>query len=102
MTKMKLWTLAAAVSLGALATPAAAQGPVVCGAYEAITSSLETKHGEQQVFAGILADKSGMIWIYLSPESRTWTLLIRNGRGTCVIGHGKHGQAWRPIPGEPA
>ncbi|MEM9431836.1 MAG: hypothetical protein AAGA32_20495 [Pseudomonadota bacterium] len=88
---MKLTTglTAAAIALGTLPTtvplPAEARS---CGKRENIISRLGERYGEIQTGRG-LSHNNGMVEVYSSKETGTWTILITMPSGeTCLIAAG--------------
>ncbi len=81
---------------GALLTAgaAAAQAPA-CGPRAAIVEALRNAHGEEPAGAG-LAGGRGVIEVFASPETGSWTLLLTLATGeACLIAAG---EAWQPRP----
>lgn len=101
MTKIKLWTLAAAVSLGTLATPAAAQGPS-CAPYDQAVRILNEKFDERRVFVGLDQSGTALVEVYLAPGG-SWTMIVVDTSNTaCMAASGEAGEAVPMAAGKPA
>ncbi|HEU0220928.1 MAG TPA: hypothetical protein VFR34_01775 [Paracoccaceae bacterium] len=71
-------------------TAAAAQGQV-CGERTAIVQRLQDKYGETRQSMG-LQQNNGVVEIFASDESGTWTILVTMPNGTtCLVAAG---EAW--------
>ncbi|SFJ34407.1 hypothetical protein [Celeribacter neptunius] len=94
---MKLLSLAAFLgSLGSLiATPVLAQQN--CGSRDQVLNRLESKYGESRQSIG-LAPNSGVVEVFASPETGTWTILMTQPDGTtCLIASGQAFEAMAAI-----
>lgn len=92
--------------LCAATTPALADGtpPQACGQRDAVVERLRTNYGEERTGAG-LSDSRGIIEVYASRNTGTWTILLTlpDGR-SCLIAAGESWQVGPPpdrAPGEP-
>ena len=82
--------LAAAVLAGGVAT-----AQTVCGAREQIVSELEGTYGETRRSIG-LQQGHGIVEVYASAETGSWTILVTNTRGrSCLIASG---EAFEALP----
>ncbi len=74
------------------ATPAHAQmsgGPLVCGKRADIVRQLGEKYGETRRSMG-LADGRGVVELYASEETGSWTILITSPQGiACLMAAGQ-------------
>ncbi len=74
------------------ATPANAQmsgGPLVCGKRSDMIRQLGEKYGETRRSFG-LAGGSGVVELYASEETGSWTILLTNPQGTaCMMAAGQ-------------
>lgn len=84
MTRLATLALVAAALI---AGPAHAQS--VCGSRESIIRQLETKYGETRRSLGVQQGR-GVLEVYASSETGTWTIIITNPRGiSCLIAAGE-------------
>lgn len=86
---MRLTLISACLTVMA-AGPALAQGGV-CGPRDAIVERLQEKYGETRQSMG-LQSNNGVVEIFASDESGTWTILVTLPNGmTCLVAAG---EAW--------
>ncbi|MEM8789830.1 MAG: hypothetical protein AAGE76_16370 [Pseudomonadota bacterium] len=88
----------ALATLAAIALPAqaVAQGRA-CGDRERIIERLQAKYGETRTGAG-LASSNGVVEIFASTETGTWTILITAPSGrACLMAAGEN---WQGNPGD--
>lgn len=84
------------VKLGALAAFAvasvattSAQAQAVCGQREAIVAQLEKKYGETRRSVGLQQGR-GVVEIYASKDTGSWTILVTDTRGlSCLMAAGE-------------
>ncbi len=91
---MKIGTLLAiaATATVAFASPAAAQRPA-CGDRTKIIERLTAKYGETRQSMG-LNHNNGIVEVYASPETGTWTILMTMPTGTaCLLAAGENWDA---------
>ncbi|WP_232823011.1 hypothetical protein [Oceanibium sediminis] len=84
---------AAALLAGASASPAA-----TCGTRAEVVDRLRTDYGETRTGAG-LSGADGVIEVFASEESGTWTILLTRPNGqSCLLAAG---ESWMqgPVPG---
>lgn len=87
---MRLSTGILAALAIAQAVPATAQNNV-CGKRDTIVQRLQEKYGETRQSMG-LQRNNGVVEIFASPESGTWTILVTMPNGmTCLVAAG---EAW--------
>lgn len=87
-----------------LSTSAAAQGQMVCGNRDNIISQLEKKYGETRQAMGLQQGR-GLVEVFASEETGSWTITVTDARGTmCLMAAGKAFEADAIIakPGEGA
>ncbi len=83
---LKLVPLALAF-VAALGGPAGAQ--MVCGERKSVVAQLEEKYGETRRSIGV-QDGRGIIEVYASDKTGTWTILVTNTDGkTCLMAAGE-------------
>ena len=88
-TTFALAAAAAVCVAGAPVTDALAQGQSVCGKRPDIITQLERKYGETRQSVGVQQNR-GVVEVYASPESGSWTIIITDPRGlTCLIAAGE-------------
>lgn len=81
--------LLALAAVAATAAPAAAQQRPSCAPRAAVVESLGQKYGETRQSIG-LDDRGGMLEIFASAESGTWTVTLTAPNGqTCLIASGQ-------------
>jgi hypothetical protein len=85
--------------IAASAAPAlAATVPAACAEHDEAFAHLEAKYGER-VVAGGLASNGGHLEILVSPDGKTWSVMLTMPNGlTCLIASG---EAWEPAPAPP-
>lgn len=82
----------ALVLIFALALPAPAEAQTACGKWADIIRQLGEKYGETRRSLG-LAQGKGVIELYASEETGSWTILITSPQGTtCLIAAGENYQ----------
>jgi hypothetical protein len=90
MRNVILHPVLAALATLALAGTAAAQGNI-CGEREVIVQRLQEKYSETRQAMG-LQQNNGVVEIFASSESGTWTILVTLPNGTtCLVAAG---EAW--------
>jgi len=91
---MKRVTIASLISLGlvtGVAAPSFAQG-ASCASRTMIVDRLSKKYGETRQSAG-LNQNNGMVEVFASDDTGTWTILVTMPNGTsCLMAAGK---AWQ-------
>lgn len=91
--------------LGLAASSSAAAAAPQCAAREMVLSTLQTKYGETRRNIGIAAN-NGVIEIFASAETGTWTITITMADGTtCLVASGENFETVTeqlPAKGEPA
>ncbi|MEM9049521.1 MAG: hypothetical protein AAGC92_12470 [Pseudomonadota bacterium] len=84
---MRLFITVILTLLAFSTTPAYAQG--ICGEREAIVKRLSEKYGETRQSMG-LQRNNGVMEIFASEESGTWTILVTLPNGmTCLVAAGE-------------
>ena len=79
----------------ALAADASAEGLQACGERTQIVQRLQEKYGEARQGIGLQNDGS-MLELFVSPERRTWSLLVTLPSGmTCLAAAG---EGWEAMP----
>lgn len=103
MTKIKeIWyPIAVAVSLGALATPAAAQGPE-CAPYDQAVRILNEKFDERRVFVGLDQSGTALVEVYLAPGGSWSLVVVDTSNMACMVASGEAGEAVPMAAGKPA
>lgn len=87
MTKLSLTALAATGSLMLFSTQALAQQ--MCADRAQVLDRLESKYGESRQSIG-LAPNNGVVEVFASDETGTWTILITQPDGkSCLIASGQ-------------
>ncbi len=75
--------------LVAALTPAAAQQPRMCDARDQVVEHLAERYGETLQSMG-LHSGNGLLEVYASEETGTWTILVTSPGGTsCVVAAGE-------------
>lgn len=95
MKPTNLMLASAALAAATLMTPvsSAAQG-MVCGVRDKIVQQLEERYGETALSRGV-ARGSGIVEMYVNPESGSWTIVVTNTKGmSCLMAAG---EAFEPI-----
>lgn len=98
---MRTIITATAIAVMTAAAPATAQP--ACGPRDAIVEALERKYGETRQGMG-LQDDSGVVEIFASAETGTWTILVTLPSGiACLVSAGENWQRFdAPLAGDPA
>lgn len=80
----------AGLTLAAVAfTGTNAQAQMVCGKRESIIAQLEKKYGETRRSVGLQQGR-GIVEIYASAETGSWTILVTDTRGkSCLMAAGE-------------
>ena len=85
----KLIGLATLAGWIAISAAPVAQAQSVCGKREAIIAQLEKKYGETRRSVGIQRGR-GVVEIYASQETGSWTILVTDPRGmSCLMAAGE-------------
>ena len=80
-------TLLAGLLIAATTTSATAQ--MVCGTRERIVAELEKKYGETRRSLGLQQGR-GVVEVYASEETGSWTILVTDARGkSCLMAAGE-------------
>lgn len=83
----KLVPVAAVLAIAGLSSPAEAQ--MVCGKRDNIVSQLEKKYGETRRSVGLQQGR-GVVEVFASNETGSWTILVTDTRGTsCLMAAGE-------------
>lgn len=96
---MKAITFVAALAATALTTGAVhAQGAASCANRDLIVERLADRYGETRQSAG-LNQNNGMVEIFASEETGTWTILVTMPTGTsCLLAAGRDWQGVASLP----
>jgi hypothetical protein len=95
---VRLARASVAVLLCAL-TPAAEAETRACADRTAVVERLETRFGETRQSVG-LNDANGIVEIFASPETGTWTILVTTPDGkSCLLASGNLWEQVLPILG---
>ena len=87
-------TIAIGLAATVLATPAAFAQSASCAQRDMIVERLASKYGESRQSAG-LNQNNGMVEIFASEETGTWTILVTMPNGiSCLMAAGK---AWEGV-----
>ncbi|MFK7943372.1 MAG: hypothetical protein AB8B85_10745 [Paracoccaceae bacterium] len=79
---------ALAGGLGAVSAPQA-QAQMVCGERDSIIAQLQKKYGETRRSVGLQQGR-GVVEIYASAETGSWTILVTDTRGkSCLMAAGE-------------
>lgn len=83
---------ALAITFAGVAVPSA-QAQMVCGTRDNIIAQLEKKYGETRRSVGVQQGR-GVIEVYASVETGSWTILVTDTRGkSCLMAAGEAFQA---------
>ena len=84
---MRHTALAAIAAVAPAGTSAGAQ--MVCGEREAIISQLERKYGETRRSVGLQQQGRGVVEVYASETTGSWTILVTDTKGrSCLMAVG--------------
>lgn len=91
----KLGILLSSISL---IIPVQAQD-IVCSPVEVMHQELSTKYGEEHIVVGQV-DESKTVRLYVSPESRDWTIVVVTSTGSaCILAFGTDMDVAKGDPG---
>ena len=97
MTRLPLAVIAA-IAAGFIWASEAAQAQMVCGKRADMVRHLSEQYGETRRSMG-LAEGRGVVELYASEETGTWTILITSPQGTaCMMAAGRAFQVEPPEP----
>jgi hypothetical protein len=83
------------------ASAVAAQEQPQCGPHEEVAKALTEKYSERVVSAGMTANGSRLVELFVSPTTGTWTLLITDMDGkACMTASGDDWINAAPLPPE--
>lgn len=102
----KLFALSLGLGIALFAASHAQAQRAACGDRAAIVERLETRYGETRVNIGLADNNAGIVEVFASAETGSWTIFVTLPSGTsCLIATG---QSWEAVadgistPGEGA
>lgn len=98
----KLFALSLGLGVAIVAAGHAQAQRAACAERAEIVERLETRYGERRINVGLGDNNAGIVEVFASAETGTWTILVTLPSGTsCLVATGQSWEAVADGPGKP-
>ena len=95
----KLWLVTALLAVAFFVTfPVQKAVSAECGEHHKVVAFLQSKYKEHHVGLGLVSNR-GVMELFVSAKTRTWTVLLTNTQGiACIVAAGESYERSKPEP----